>query len=298
MSRVMRPGVQAVAAKGWLAAHKWLLLRRLAQFGVLACFLVGPWAGIWLLRGDMAASRLLDTVPLADPFILLQSLAAGHLPEATALAGAAIVVGFYLLVGGRVYCSWVCPVNMVTDLAAWLRRRLGIKEGARLAASSRYWLLAMLPVLALVIHTVVWELVNPVTMVSRGLLFGMGTGWWIIVGVFFFDLLVAQRGWCGHICPVGAFFSGLALLSPIRVRADGRERCSNCLDCFAVCPEPQVIAPTLRGASVGRDTVIDSPNCTNCGRCIDVCPERVFNLGIRFVGQQSETENKQSAKRS
>ena len=36
-----RPGVQAVAGKGWLGAHRWLLLRRGVQLGVLALFLLG-----------------------------------------------------------------------------------------------------------------------------------------------------------------------------------------------------------------------------------------------------------------
>jgi ferredoxin-type protein NapG len=50
-----------------------------------------------------------------DPFVALQSLAAGHVPETLGLIGVAIVLAFYLLVGGRVYCSWVCPINVVTD---------------------------------------------------------------------------------------------------------------------------------------------------------------------------------------
>ncbi|MDH5297455.1 MAG: quinol dehydrogenase ferredoxin subunit NapH [Desulfobulbaceae bacterium] len=282
MSREAKPGISAVAAKGWFGAHRWLLLRRMSQLTVLACFLAGPWAGLWILRGDMAASRLLDTVPLVDPYILLQSMAAGHMPAATALMGALTVAGLYLLVGGRAYCSWVCPLNMVTDLAAWLRNRLEIRESASFSATGRYWLLALMVVLAFQGGTVVWELVNPVTMVSRGLLFGMGFGWSVIVGIFLFDLLVAKRGWCGHLCPVGGFYSLLALASPLRVRAGGRSRCTNCLDCFAVCPEPQVIAPALRGEETGRGEVISSPNCTNCGRCIDVCPERVFVFGTRF----------------
>lgn len=288
MSRESRP-VGAVAAKGWFASHQWLLLRRLTQLSVLACFLVGPMFGVWIIRGDMAASRLLDTVPLTDPFILLQSMMAGQTPAANALTGGLIVAVFYLLVGGRAYCAWVCPVNMVTDLAAWLRRRFAIKEGGQYDTSGRYWLLAMMLLLALFFSMVVWELVNPVTMLSRGLLFGMGIGWVVIVAVFLFDLIVAKHGWCGHICPVGAFYSLLALVSPVRVRAEGRRNCTNCLECFAVCPEPQVIAPALRGEAAGRGVVILSPNCTNCGRCIDVCAERVFAFGTRFKNRQPLT---------
>jgi polyferredoxin len=54
------------------------------------------------------------------------------------------------------------------------------------------------------------------------------------------------------------------------------------MDCFAVCPEPQVITPALKGAVRGRGPVILSPDCSNCGRCIDVCSKDVFRFGSRF----------------
>ena len=38
-----RPGAAAVAARGWLQAHKWLILRRLSQLSVLALFLPQTW---------------------------------------------------------------------------------------------------------------------------------------------------------------------------------------------------------------------------------------------------------------
>ena len=52
------------------------------------------------------------------------------------------------------------------------------------------------------------------------------------------------------------------------------------MDCYAVCPEPQVIRPVLK--SVQTAPVILSPNCTNCGRCIDVCSKTVFRFGLRY----------------
>ncbi|KAG1658130.1 Periplasmic nitrate reductase, electron transfer subunit [Nymphon striatum] len=71
-------------------------------------------------------------------------------------------------VGGRVYCSWVCPINIVTDVAAWLRNKLGIKGGAQISRKARYWILGFTLVLALVTGSIAWELVNPVSMVYRG----------------------------------------------------------------------------------------------------------------------------------
>ena len=53
------------------------------------------------------------------------------------------------------------------------------------------------------------------------------------------------------------------------------------MDCFAVCPENQVISPALRGKP-GETPLILSPDCTNCGRCIDVCSVDVFAFTHRF----------------
>jgi ferredoxin-type protein NapH len=55
------------------------------------------------------------------------------------------------------------------------------------------------------------------------------------------------------------------------------------MDCYAVCPEPPVITPALKGAPRGAGPVILERNCTNCGRCIDVCAKRVFEFGTRFA---------------
>lgn len=281
MSAAKKIGAEALAEKGWLASHKWLILRRSSQLAILAVFLIGPLAGLWIVKGNLAYSLTLNTLPLADPYVLLQSLLAGHIPEKMALIGVAIVLAFYFLVGGRVYCSWVCPVNMVTDAAAWLRGRFGIKGGAHISRKLRYWVLGMTLAVAAVTGTIAWELINPVSMLHRGLIFGIGMTWTIVLAVFLLDLFVSANAWCGHVCPVGAFYSLLGKWSPLRISAAKREACNDCMDCYAVCPEPQVIKPALKGAKQNVGPAILSPNCTNCGRCIDVCSKDVFRFGLR-----------------
>ncbi len=283
-----RPGAEAIRLKGWVAAHRYLILRRISQLAILGLFLAGPWFGVWVVKGNLASSLTLDVLPLTDPLVLLQVLASGHLPEAAALIGALIVLVFYLLVGGRVYCSWVCPINIVTDVAEWLRRRLHIKGSAHLSDKTRYWLLGAILLVAAVSGSVAWELVNPVSMVYRGLVFGMGLAWGIVAAVFLLDLFVARRAWCGHLCPVGAFYGLLGEGALLRVSAVKREQCDDCMDCFAVCPEHQVIRPALKGADKGIGPVISSGHCTNCGRCIDVCARDVFAFSTRFSSNSSQ----------
>ena len=276
-----RPGVEAIAAKGWLAAHKWLFLRRSSQIGILLLFLVGPWFGLWIVKGNLSFSYTLNFLPLTDPYVILQSVLSGQFPEKLALIGVAIVVLFYLLVGGRSYCSWVCPVNLLTDFAYWLRVRLGLKGSAHISRPTRYWMLGMTLAVAAVTGSIAWEMVNPVSMMHRGLIFGLGLAWAVLLAVFLFDLFVMRHGWCGHLCPVGAFYSLIGRFSLLRVKLPARSACNDCMDCFAVCPEPQVIRPALKAIG-GTPPVILEANCTNCGRCIDVCSKDVFAFGTRF----------------
>ena len=87
---VARPGREAVEAKGWLRAHKWLLLRRVSQLGILALFLAGPWLGWWIVKGNLASSLTLGVLPLTDPFLIAQQFAAGQWPYQEALLGGGI----------------------------------------------------------------------------------------------------------------------------------------------------------------------------------------------------------------
>jgi ferredoxin-type protein NapH len=283
--------------RGWLKRHRWLLLRRFNQLGVLFMFLLGPLFGAWLVTGNLSSSMTLDILPLTDPLLLTQSMLSGNWPATTGLIGAALVLVFYALLGGRVFCSWVCPVNLVTDLAAWLRRRLGIRASGRVSRNLRWWLLGLVLLLPVVTGAMVWEYVNPVSMLHRGLIFGIGYGWLIVAAVFLYDLLVVRHGWCGHLCPVGACYGLIGTAAPVHIAARERERCDDCMDCFAVCPEPQVIKPALKGAAVGLGPVIRSIDCTKCGRCVEVCDREVFGLALGRVDAEGFLKRPGAGKR-
>lgn len=284
MTAKARPYVEARTQKGLWESSRFLVLRRTSQLCFLALFLSGPLFGIWIAKGTLASSMTLGVLPLTDPFIFLQSLAARHWPEALSASGAAIVLGGYLLFGGRSYCAWVCPVNPVADLAAWLRRRLGITFTAKIRPELRLYFVGAVLVASAVSGSVAWELINPVTALHRALVFGLWFGAGGAAAIFLFDLLVAKHGWCGHLCPVGAFYGQIGKVALLRVAADNRAACNDCMDCFAVCPEPHVISPALKGERTGTSPVIVSGDCTLCGACIDVCSKRVFHWSLRGRG--------------
>lgn len=269
----------AIDELGWWRAHKFLFLRRTCQLCVLLAFAIGPWFGLWLLKGNLSSSELLATIPLSDPLATLQVLMTGHWPELSLLFGAAIIALFYLVAGGRVFCSWVCPVNLVTDAASWLRRKFHLPRTSEMPKNLRYYLLAVVLLIPLFSGIAAWEWVNPVPVVYRAILFGAGSGLWILAAIFLLDLFISERAWCGHLCPTGAMFALLGKASPVKVSAVNAKDCDNCMDCFEVCPERQVLKPALKGTS----PMITDSDCTQCGRCIDVCAQRVFQYQNRIA---------------
>lgn len=282
MAANLTPYIEARATKGSWLAHRFGIVRRVAQLAFLGLFLTGPLFGLWITKGTLASSLTLGVLPLTDPFVFVQTLAARHWPEMTAIIGAAIVLAGYLVLGGRSFCAWVCPLNPVTDFAAFLRRKLNISQSAKLRPQFRNWLAIAVIGVSAIAGFVAWEVVNPITALHRALVFGLWFGLIPAAAIFLFDLLVARHGWCGHICPVGACYGAIGSVSLLRVSAPARAACDDCMDCFAVCPEPQVITPALRGEKTGASPVILSGDCTLCGACIDACPERVFRFATRF----------------
>ena len=110
--------------KRWIYKHRFLMMRRFSQLGVLALYGAANWYGLKILMGNLSSSLFFEKIPLADPFALLQMLAAGAMLGLDVIMGGLIIVAFYMILGGRAFCSWVCPVNMITDSANWLRRVL------------------------------------------------------------------------------------------------------------------------------------------------------------------------------
>ncbi|MDB6191771.1 quinol dehydrogenase ferredoxin subunit NapH [Vibrio parahaemolyticus] len=269
-------GKEAIEKLGWWRAHRFLVLRRLCQLTIIALFMAGSTLGV--LTGNLSSSMLLNTVPLSDPLIVLQALATGHIPEFNALLGVVIVVVFYAILAPRAFCAWVCPLNIVTDLAAWLRRKFNIKASYRWSPAIRYWLIPVLMLGSALSGAILWTWLDPVAALHRGLVFGMGAGWVLIALVFVLDLLLVEHGWCGHLCPLGATYGVIGRKSLLRVTAVRREDCTKCMDCFYVCPEPEVLRQPLKE---GDRRVMDQ-NCISCGRCLDVCPEQVFEFKNRL----------------
>ena len=264
---------------------KYLLLRRATQIGLMFLYFAANAYGWHILEGTFGSSKLFGFIPLADPYTTLQALSAGFLLGGDVLVGALLITVFYMVVGGRAFCSWVCPINMVTDLANWLRRKLKLdKEEVNyrfLKRRTRYWIMVLGLIVSAIVGIAAFEALSPITIMQRGIIFGFGAGISVVVAIFLFDLFGVRNGWCGHLCPLGAAYSLIGQKSIIRVKHN-HEACTNCMDCKIVCPENQVLH------MINKESIsVTDGECTNCGRCIDVCNDDALGFSIRKLNKDS-----------
>jgi len=267
--------------------YRYLILRRFTQIGILVLYFGANAWGWTILMGNLSSSLLFNMIPMSDPYAALQMLAAGAVMATDLLIGVAVVSLFYLLIGGRAFCSWVCPVNMITDLANFLRAKIGLNQvqGIKQPASRklRYWVLALSLIISAFMGVTAFEFISPISMVHRGLVFGLGFGWAAMLIIFLFDLFVLKNGWCGHICPLGGFYSLLGKFSLIRVHHN-EENCTLCMKCKVVCPENQVLH------MIGKESLpVLSGECTNCARCIEVCDDDALGFSIKSLIKNKTT---------
>lgn len=258
--------------------HKYLILRRITQISLMVLYFGANAWGWNILVGNLSSSLIFGTIPMSDPYAVIQMFIAGAIITSDIFVGALIVFFFYGIVGGRAFCSWVCPVNIITDSSNYLRRKLNLNQIEKKQPASRamrYWILGLSLVLSFLMGLTAFEFISPISMVHRGIIFGLGFGFGAIIIIFLFDLFVLKNGWCGHICPLGGFYSLVGRFSLIRVNHQ-EEKCTLCMKCKEVCPENQVLF------MVGKSSEqVLGGECTNCARCIEVCDDDALNFSLR-----------------
>ena len=272
--------------------YRYLIFRRFTQISLLVLYFGANAWGWTFLMGNLSSSIILGTIPLSDPYAALQMFAAGAVLSIDLLIGVAIITVFYMLIGGRAFCSWVCPINLITDASALVRRIFNIDSYQKRQPSTRnmrYWVLAMSLVISFFMGITAFEFVSPISMVHRGLTFGLGFGWAAMLIIFLFDIFVLKNGWCGHICPLGGFYSIIGKFSLIRVQHNA-QKCTGCMECKVVCPEKQVLF------MIDKESLpVLSGECTNCARCIDICNDDALHFSIRdFNNKKNLGENNEN----
>lgn len=255
---------------------KWQIRRRMIQLaavGLLFLPIVWPSRSIWL--GSYLSSQIFD-IALTDPLAALEVMLAGKIIWVPLLWSLLplLMVGMIL---GRVFCSWICPLNTLFEWMTVIR-----KPGKRGEINNLqpYWLLAWLMPVAAITGLPLFTMASPIGIVMRGLVFGVGFEIVLLVGLVALELFYDTKFWCRRFCPVGALYGLLGRWRGLNINIDALQ-CTSCGNCRKIC---------TMGVNPGSKGVTDTLFCTNCGECIDVCAAKAvgFTWNLKGGGKDNE----------
>lgn len=266
-------------------SHTWRNRRWAVLLAVNLLFVVSFWLDIQILEGSLTASRFVGFHLIDLNSALLVMLAHKHL-IVNLVIGTFTVFLLWVLLGGRSFCSWVCPYHLLAEWAEALHLKLVEKKivtdhefhrGTRTV----FWLLFCL--LAIVTGYTVFETLSPTGILSRALIYGPGLSLGWIALLLLFEIFYSRRAWCRYICPIGLTYGAVGALSPTRVSYHV-EHCFHEGDCRKVCLVPHVLEVTIKGRA-SDETMGLSPDCTRCGLCIDVCPTGALRYEVKGLSK-------------
>ncbi|MEW5956873.1 MAG: 4Fe-4S binding protein [Chloroflexota bacterium] len=263
--------------------RRWTWARRATAAAFLLALVLGRFDWFSWLKGSTSATRLLGLLWLADPMAVLEiTLATREFMGSLLLAGGVVLLFYALL--GRAFCGWVCPLGLVLDLNDELRERLRKWLGRRrlklpdypLPASTKYWLLGLALGLALGVELPVFQLISPINILARSVIFEPGSGLLLIAGLLAAEIF-SRRAWCRSLCPLGAFYSLVGCFGLWRVQIDqATETAVPCRLCARSCP--MGIPVVDKYIAAGKHS-IEAMECTRCGVCVESCPRRTLQMG-------------------
>lgn len=270
------------------------VVRRIVQVLVLLLFLVPVLVAGWGLFGGMVggddviatpaesfpfygtlSSSTLFGITLLDPFAVLQTIAASKAFDPAWLLGLLPLLILYGLIRGRVFCGWVCPVNLLLEFVDWLRSKLNIKvEEHVLPRHVKAWVALGVLVLSALLSFPVFEALSPIGFINKGLVFGSLAGGLTLAAILLVELFWGHRVWCRAICPLGGFYEVVGKVGLVNVKID-HDTCIGCNKCKRACLcDPEILdAPVA-----GEDVIVRAGDCMLCGKCIEACPVHALSI--------------------
>ena len=160
------------------------------------------------------------------------------------------VIGLMILLTGRAWCAYACPVGYTLDLLTALFRRLKVRQMKRTEKFNRA--IRIFKYFFFVFYFVLHFWI------------GFDPGW-ILVFLLVVTAPFIVRFWCSF-CPCGLFFGWLNRISPLKLEKNS-SKCLYCGSCSRQCP-----MQSKRISIQKTDGGVFSAECMMCGECIGKCP--------------------------
>ena len=273
--------------KQFLTLHQ---KRRIVQLAVAVAFIVIPILNrsrYSYVYGNFLAFHIFG-IPLADPLAILQLTIRNLYLTVDNVIGALLPLLLAVMLG-TVFCSWICPYGLLSELVQSVRRRIrpapplashngfAIKMVIFLVGFGGFFIFSTTPVL------------NQLSMpawYSRFFQYYFGQDFislcfLFILAVLAIEFLVGCRLWCRYICPQSVLINLIKQLNPRRLRVHFNEERCICRPGYERCLPACTLQ--LNAKTIGE---VREFECSNCGDCVVACAKMGQALRFEWIGRR------------
>jgi ferredoxin-type protein NapH len=278
----------AEAEKAHLASgkrHQWRNRRWITLILVNLLFVLSFQLDIQILEGALTASRFIG-FHMADLNSALQVMLAYKEVLINLFIGTMTIIILWIFLGGRTFCSWICPYHLVAEFAEKIHLILINKKIIKnhdFHRGTRTVLYIIFALLAIITGYTVFEFINPVGILSRALIYGTSLSLVWIAVLLLFEIFYSQRAWCRYVCPIGMTYGIIGAFSLLQVKYN-TEACHHEGECRKVCLVPHVLECIKKGRAYQKEIALGA-DCTRCGLCVDVCPTGSLKFDVKGLNK-------------
>ncbi len=237
-------------------------------------------AGYPQISGNFLSFDLFG-LPLADPLASAQAALGGLSAASSLLIGAGLALLLALCLG-RIFCSWLCPYGLCSELIFSLRGKAG--NTGRAGGIIRP-LIAVLG-LACVALFLPAPWLNQLSLpgwysraAQHAAFYGVALwGALVFLALPAAEFVAGRRLWCRYLCPQSVLLSLMAVV-PAGLRLRFAPKKCTCRKDDRVC-----LAACSLNLNPRAITSMQRLECTNCGDCIDAC--RARGKALSFFGSK------------
>jgi ferredoxin-type protein NapH len=263
--------------------------RRTIQSGVAVFFILLPILnaeGFSFIWGNFLNIHV-GSLTFSDPLAVLQMIVKNrYLPVGLLIsAGTVLAIAFCL---GTVFCSWICPFGLLSELVNRLACRVWPQKSCLCKISPNGFAVKAIifcagflivsffcssPALNIMSLPYQYSNIFQYIFIQKYLT----TAIWLIGAILLAEFLFRTRLWCRWICPQSVLLTAAGRLNPFRLKVVFEKE--KCVGSRVPCPCQKACSLDL---DPRRLNGIIEAQCTNCGDCVDACRKTGGALSLGF----------------